>query len=50
MYFGPKVGVRPHKFYKSTLDPKYVSNRPYNEFITPATFISPIIGIFNGFL
>ena len=22
-----------------TLGPKYVSNRPYNEFITPTTFI-----------
>ena len=26
-------------FYKPTLGPKYVSNRPYNEFITPTTFI-----------
>ena len=24
---------------KPTLGPKYVSNRPYNEFITPTTFI-----------
>ena len=24
-------------------------NRPYNEFITPTTFIYQIIGIFNGF-
>ena len=29
----------PYTFYKPTLGPKYVSNRPYNEFITPATFI-----------
>ena len=29
--------------------PKYISNRPYNEFITPTTFIWPIISIFNGF-
>ena len=27
------------KFYKPTLGPKYVSNRPYNEFITPTIFI-----------
>ena len=26
-------------FKKPTLGPKYVSNRPYNEFITPTTFI-----------
>ena len=26
-------------FYKPTLGPKYVSNIPYNEFITPTTFI-----------
>ena len=37
------------KFYKPTLGPKYVSNGPYNEFITPTTYIYPIIGIFNGF-
>ena len=29
----------PYTFYKPTLGPKYVSNRPYNEFITPTTFI-----------
>ena len=28
----------------------YVSIRPYNEFITPVIFISPIIGIFNEFV
>ena len=37
-----------YTFYKPTLGPKYVSNIPYNEFITPTTFIKPIIGIFNG--
>ena len=34
-YFGSEVHVRQY-------------NRPYNEFITPTTFISPIIDIFNG--
>ena len=42
------AGQSPYTFYKPTLGPKYVSNRPYNEFITP-TFIYPIISIFNGF-
>ena len=36
-------------FYKPTLGPKYVSNRLYNKFITPTTFIWRIIGIFNWF-
>ena len=27
------------KFVKPTLGPKYVSNWPYNEFITPTTLI-----------
>ena len=46
---GEATGRTPYIFYKPTLGPKYVSNRPFNEFITPTTFISPIIGIFNGF-
>ena len=29
----------PYIFYKPTLGPKYVSNIPDNEFITPTTFI-----------
>ena len=33
------AGQTPYTFYKPTLGPKYVSNRPYNEFITPTTFI-----------
>ena len=33
------AGQTPYTFYKPTLDPKYVSNIPYNEFITPTTFI-----------
>ena len=32
-------GFTPYTFYKPTLGPQYVSNRPYNEFITPKTFI-----------
>ena len=40
----------PYTFYKSTLGPQYVSNRPYNEFITPTTFILSRISIFNGLL
>ena len=36
---GEAAGRIPYTFYKPTLDPKYVSNRPYNEFITPTTFI-----------
>ena len=40
---GEAAGRTPYTFYKPTLVPKYVNNRPYNEFITP------IIGIFNGF-
>ena len=43
-------GLTPYTFYKPTLGPQYVSNRPYNEFITPTTFIWSIIGIFNGLL
>ena len=46
---GEATGRTPYTFYKLTLGPKYVSNIPYNEFITPTTFIYPIIGIFNGF-
>ena len=38
-----------YTFYKPTLGPTYVSNIPYNELITPTTFIQPVIGIFNGF-
>ena len=36
---GEAAGRTPYTFYKPTLGPKYVSNRPYNEFITPTTFI-----------
>ena len=36
---GEPVGRTPYTFYGPTLGPKYVSNRPYNEFITPTTFI-----------
>ena len=43
------IVITPYTFYKPTLGPKYVSYRPYNEFITPTTSIWPIIGIFNGF-
>ena len=44
------AGRTPYTFYKPTLGLKYVSNRPYNKFIPPTTFVSPIIGIFNGFM
>ena len=33
------AGRTPYTFYKPTLGSKYVSNRPYNEFIKPITFI-----------
>ena len=33
--------VKFYTFYKPTLGPKYVSYRPYNQFITPTTFIKP---------
>ena len=33
------AGRTPYTFYKHTLGPKYVSNRSYNEFITPTIFI-----------
>ena len=33
------AGRTPYTFYKPILGPKYVSNRPYNEFITPTTLI-----------
>ena len=33
------AGRTPYTFFKPTLGPKFVSNKPYNEFITPATFI-----------
>ena len=36
---GEAAGRTPYIFHKPTLGPKYVSNRPYNEFITPTTFI-----------
>ena len=36
---GEAAGRTPYTFYKPSLGPKYVSNRPYNEFITPTTFI-----------
>ena len=36
---GEAAGRTPYIFYKPTLGRKYVSNRPYNEFITPATLI-----------
>ena len=36
---GEACGLTPYTFYKPTLGPKYVSNRPYNESITPTTFI-----------
>ena len=36
---GEAAGRTPYTFYKPTLGPKYVSNIPYNEFITPTTFI-----------
>ena len=36
---GEAAGRTPYTFYIPTLGPKYVSNRPYNEFITPTTFI-----------
>ena len=35
--------------YKPSMGQKYVSNIPYNEFITPTTFILPIINILKGF-
>ena len=41
--------LRSNTFYNPTLGPKYVSKRPYNEFITLTAFILPMIGIFNGF-
>ena len=33
------AGQTPYIFYKPTMEPKYVCYRPYNEFITPTTFI-----------
>ena len=42
---GEAAGRTPYTFYKPTLDPKYVRNIPYNEFITSSTFIYSIIGI-----
>ena len=41
--------VKFYTFYKPILGSKYVSNRPYNEFITPTTFLVNMIGIFNIF-
>ena len=46
---GEAAGRTPYTFYKPTLGPKYVSNRPYKEFITPTTIIWSVICIFNGF-
>ena len=46
---GEAAGWTRFTFYKPTLGPKYITNRLYNEFITPTTFISPKIGISNGF-
>ena len=46
---GEAAGRTPYTFYKPTLGPKYVRNRPYNEFITPSTFIESIIGISMDF-
>ena len=40
---GEAAGRTPYTFYKPTLGPKYVSYRPYNEFITPTTFILLVI-------
>ena len=34
---GEAAGRTPYTFYKPTLGPKYVSNIPYNEFITPTS-------------
>ena len=36
---GEAAGRTPYTFYKPTLGPKYVSNIPYNECITPTTII-----------
>ena len=36
---GEAAGRTSYTFYKPTLGLKYVSNRPYNEIITPTTFI-----------
>ena len=36
---GEAAGRTPYTFYKPTFVSKYVRNRPYNEFITPSTFI-----------
>ena len=36
---GEAAGGTPYTFYKPTLGLEYVSNRPYNEFIMPTTFI-----------
>ena len=33
------VGAEPPTHFTPTFGPKYVSNRPYNEFIWPTTFI-----------
>ena len=43
------AGPTPYTFYKPTLGPRYVSYRPYNESITPATFIQSTIGVFDVF-
>ena len=36
---GEAAGRTSYTFYEPTLGLKYVSNRPYNNFISPTTFI-----------
>ena len=46
---GEAAGRTPYTFYKLTLGPKYIRDRPYNKFITLSTFIQSIIGISMDF-
>ena len=40
---GEATGKTPYTYYQPTFGPKYVSFRPYNEFVMPTNFIKPII-------
>ena len=37
---GEAAGQTPYTFYNPIMGPKYVSNRPYNKFITPAISVT----------
>ena len=48
-FVGSEVaGQTTYTFYKPTMGRTYVSYRPFNEFVTPTTFVQPIISILNG--